>query len=58
MREKLTHSQRILAALTTSDYALLQRESHALIAVIHTQVWSELMTSEYLAYTSGFTKSA
>ena len=30
MREKLTHAQRLLEALTTSDHALLERESDAL----------------------------
>ncbi len=54
MREKLTHSQRILAALTTSDYGLLQRETRALTAITKSPVWTELMTAELLPYTKGF----
>ena len=57
MREKLQHSQRILAALTTSDYALLQRETQALTAITKTPGWSELITPELRPYTSGFTKA-
>jgi hypothetical protein len=57
MREKLLHSQRILAALTTSDYALLQRETQALIAITKNPVWSELITPDLRPYTSGFAKA-
>jgi len=57
MREKLLHSQRILAALTTSDYALLQKETLALTQVTKNPVWTELMTAELRPYTGGFTKA-
>jgi hypothetical protein len=57
MREKLLHSQRILAALTTSDYALLQRETQALTAITKTPAWSELITPDLRPYTTGFTKA-
>ena len=57
MREKLLHSQRILAALTTSDYALLQRETLALTKVTESPMWAELMTAELRPYTGGFTRA-
>ena len=57
MREKLTHSQRILAALVTSDYGLLQRETQALTAITRSSEWSELMTADLRPYTSGFTRA-
>lgn len=57
MREKLLHSQRILAALTTSDYVLLQRETLALTQVTKNPIWIELMTAELRPYTGGFLKA-
>ena len=57
MREKLLHSQRILAALTTSDYALLQRETQALTKVTQSPIWAELMTAELLPYTGAFARA-
>jgi cytochrome c553 len=57
MREKLLHSQRILAALTTSDYVLLQKETLALTQVTQSPTWAELMTTELRPYTGGFTKA-
>lgn len=57
MREKLLHSQRILAALTTSDYTLLQKETLALTQVTKNPIWTELITAELRPYTGGFTKA-
>ena len=57
MREKLMHSQRILAALVTSDYGLLQRETQALTTITRSPEWSELMTADLRPYTSDFTKA-
>ena len=57
MREKLQHSQRILQAVTTSDWALLQRETQALTAITKTPTWTELMTSELRPYAGGFQKA-
>jgi hypothetical protein len=57
MREKLLHSQRILAALTTSDYGLLQRETQALTAITKNPVWSELITPDLRPYTADFTRA-
>jgi len=44
MQDKLAHAQHILAALTTSDYALLQKETLALKKVTESPQWAELMT--------------
>ena len=57
MQEKLTHAQRILAALTTSDYALLQKETQALQRVTQSPQWNELMTGELRPYSTGFLKA-
>ena len=57
MREKLLHAQRILGALTTSDYTLLQRETNALIKVTENPTWKELITPELRPYTGDFTKA-
>jgi cytochrome c556 len=54
MRTKLAHTQKILEALMTSDYAALERESAALSRVTETPEWSELKTSELYAYTKRF----
>lgn len=57
MREKLLHSQRILAALTTSDYALLQKETLALTQITKNPIWTELITAELRPFTGGFTRA-
>jgi hypothetical protein len=57
MREKLQHSQRILQAVTTSDWTLLQRETQALTAVTKNPTWLELMTPELRSYGNEFQKA-
>jgi cytochrome c556 len=57
MREKLLHAQRVLAALTTSDYTLLQNETRALTKITDSPQWKELMTAEFRPYASGFTRA-
>jgi cytochrome c556 len=57
MREKLQHSQRILAALVTSDYGLLQRETQALTAIAQSPEWSMLITPDLRPYTNEFTRA-
>ena len=54
MRTKLVHTQKILEALMTSDYAALERESAALSKITETPEWSELKTAELYAYTKKF----
>lgn len=57
MQDKLAHAQRILAALTTSDYALLQKETQALQRITQSPQWNELMVGELRPYTGGFLKA-
>jgi hypothetical protein len=54
MREKLTHSQRILGAIVTSDYVTLQREAVALARATERPAWSVLKTPEYLQQSDAF----
>ena len=57
MREKLDHAQRVLQALTTSDYAMLDRESGALLRLTESPRWAELKTPELRTYTDNFLKA-
>ena len=57
MREKLTHAQRVLEALTTSDYALLERESLALSLATKQLGWMVLKTPEYSRQSDGFLRA-
>ena len=57
MREKLTHAQRVLEALTTSDYALLERESAALSEATKQLGWMALKTPEYSRQSDAFLRS-
>jgi hypothetical protein len=54
MREKLTHSQRILEAILASDFALLERETAALTRVTETAAWQALKSPEYLRQSEAF----
>lgn len=57
MRDKLTHSQRILEAILTSDFALLDRESAALVRATELPGWSVLKSPEYLRQSAAFTSA-
>jgi hypothetical protein len=57
MQDKLLHAQRILAALTTSNYTLLQKETLALTTLTQSPKWSELMTAELRPYTGAFARA-
>jgi hypothetical protein len=57
MREKLQHSQRLLQAVTTSDWALLERETQALIAITKNPTWTDLIRPELRPYSDGFQKA-
>ena len=58
MREKLAHSQAILEALTTSNEALLLRESEALQRIAASAQWTgDLRTPELRSYAESFTKA-
>ena len=57
MREKLTHAQKVLEALTTSNQDLLQRESVALDRITQSPRWDELRMTELRGYTDTFLKA-
>ena len=54
MREKLAHTNRILEALTTSNLAVLERESVALLRITESPQWSEVNSAELRPYTDAF----
>ena len=58
MRAKLGHSQAILAAVVTSDWATLDRESRALALVVRDPTWSVALTEpEYLRQSDAFSRA-
>jgi hypothetical protein len=57
MRDKLTHSQRILEAIMTSDYASLDRESAELVKATELPAWSVLKSPEYLRQSAAFVRA-
>jgi cytochrome c556 len=54
MREKLAQSQRILEAILTSNFDLLERESAALGKVTQSPAWTALQGPEYLRQSEAF----
>ncbi len=54
MREKLTRSAQLLAALVTSNWVALERESAALDAVTLKPGWDVLRSPEYVRQTGNF----
>jgi hypothetical protein len=54
MREKLSHSQAILGAVVTSDWATLDRESRALFKATQDPAWIVMTAPEYLRYSDAF----
>ncbi len=54
MRDKLTHTNRILEAILTSDYESLDRESAALVRATELPAWSVLKSPEYLRQSAAF----
>ena len=57
MREKLGHSQKILEAILTSNFGLLERESAALARVTKNPAWMVLKGPEYLRQSEAFLKA-
>ena len=57
MREKLAHSQMILEAILTSNFALLDRESAALARATEDPAWTVLKGPEYLRQSEAFLKT-
>lgn len=54
MREKLTHAQKILEAVVTSDWATLQSESRKLEALTNDPAWAVLQAPEYSRHSVAF----
>ena len=57
MREKLGHSQKILEAILTSNFALLDRESAALGRATQAPAWVVLKGPEYMKQSEAFLKA-
>ena len=57
MREKLTHAQQLLEALTTSNFAMLERESTALAKIPGEPAWRVLTSPEYRRYSETFLRA-
>lgn len=57
MREKLGHSQKILEAILTSNFALLDRESAALARATEEPAWDVLKGPEYMRQSEAFLKA-
>ena len=57
MRQKLAHSQKILEAILTSDFALLDRESSSLAQVTKSPAWSVFYSPEYIRQSGAFLRA-
>lgn len=57
MREKLTHSQTILEAIMTSNFASLQRASAQLEKATESPAWSVFKSPEYLRQSAAFVRA-
>lgn len=57
MRLKLAHSQKILEAILTSDFALLDRESSDLAQATKSSAWSVFYSPEYTRQTGAFLRA-
>jgi hypothetical protein len=58
MRQKLDHSQALLAAVVTSNWGDLQRHSQALIALTGDPAWTVMKTPEYATQSQAFVRAA
>ena len=57
MRQKLANSQKILEAILTSDFALLDRESAALAQATKSPAWRVLLSPEYNRQSGAFLRA-
>lgn len=58
MRAKLAHSQAILAAVITSDWTSLDRESRALAMAVRDPAWTTALTGpEYIRQSDAFSRA-
>ncbi len=54
MREKLDHSQKLLAALATEDYFTLSKLSQRLSAMTQEASWQAFQNPDYTAFSASF----
>lgn len=57
MRAKLDHSQRILEAVVSSNWQLLDRESRELALVVRDPAWTALTMPEYVRHSEAFLRA-
>ena len=57
MRAKLDHSQKILEAVVTSDWQLLDRESRDMAQVVHDPAWQALMMPAFTRHSEAFLRA-
>ncbi|HKY19872.1 MAG TPA: hypothetical protein VJM31_01520 [Vicinamibacterales bacterium] len=58
MKAKLAHSQTILGAVVTSNWAVLDRESRALALAVRDPAWGAALTEpEYLRQSDAFSRA-
>ena len=58
MRVKLEHSQQVLGAMVTSNWAELQRHSEELRRVAQDPAWEVLTTPEYVRQSAAFVRAS
>lgn len=58
MREKLQHSQRLLAALATEDYFTLEQQAQRLSVMTTEASWEAFQNPDYTQYSANFRKQA
>ena len=58
MRQKLEHSQAVLAAVVTSNWVELERHSRALAQATDDPAWTVLRTPEYAKQSEAFVRAA
>jgi cytochrome c556 len=58
MQQKLDHSQVILAAVTMSNWAEMERQSEALSQITRDPAWMVLNTPEYARRSQAFVRAA
>jgi hypothetical protein len=57
MRAKLDHSQRILEAVVTSNWQLLDRDSRDMAQVVRDPAWTSLAMPEYVRHSEAFLRA-
>jgi len=57
MRAKLDHSQKILEAVVTGNWLLLDRESREMALIVRDPAWSALAMPEYSRHSEAFLRA-